>query len=302
MNTTASTPRLAIGVAGNPRTVRTLVTPEGVPLPIELAAVGDRMLAFLVDSAVILAGIVLLAVGAVFLPGNAVVAVALLGLFALTFVYFPWCELRWQGRTLGKKVASLRVIDRAGGRLTARAIVVRNLTREVEIVLPFAVLSSQGDLLKDAPAWIGVASFAWIVVLGAVPLLNKDRQRIGDLLAGTVVIHSPRAVLLSDLSEEATRERPDATAAAAEFTFTAAQLAYYGEYELEVLADLLRSDRPDKEQALDVVRERVQIKIGWPRSQRDVDPQRFLLAFYAAQRAHLEQRLLFGKRKTSKSG
>lgn len=302
MSAGAVTSRLAVGATENPRGQRTLVTPEGVPLPIELANVGDRMLALMIDGLVIVAVIALLVLCAAMAPGNATFSVALLGLFGMTFVYFPWCELRWQGRTLGKKVARLRVIDRAGGRLTARAIVVRNLTREVELVLPFAVLMSKGEMGDGAPAWLGVASFAWIVVLGAVPLLNRDRQRIGDLLAGTLVIHAPRAVLLKDLSEEATRAGTDGSAAAGEFSFTAAQLAHYGEYELEILADLLRRDRPDQAEALAAVCRKVQQKIGWPPAQADVDAKRFLLAFYAAQRAHLEQRLLFGKRKASKRG
>ncbi len=269
-------------------------------MPFELANVGDRMLALFVDGAVITVVVVIAVLFAEWLDDNAVAAVARLTVFGMTFVYFPWCEMRWQGRTLGKKVARLRVIDRAGGRLTARAIVVRNLSREVELVLPFAVLISQGNLGEGVPPWVGVASFAWVVVLGVVPLLNRDRQRIGDLLAGTVVIHAPSAVLLADLSEEATRSGAHGSAAAGEFSFTAPQLGFYGEYELEILADLLRNERPDQEQKLEAVCRKVQQKIGWPAARREVDPRRFLLAFYAAQRAHLEQRLLFGQRKADK--
>lgn len=294
--------RLSVGVAPSPRSARTLVTPEGVPLTVELAGAGDRLFAFLIDSALIVVGMLLLVLLVFWLPGAATFSMALLGFFAATTLYFPWSELRWQGRTLGKRVARLRVVDRAGGRLGARAIVVRNLTRQVEVMLPLAVVASQGRLIEDAPGWLGVASFAWIVVLGAVPLLHRDRQRIGDLLAGTLVIHSPRAVLLADLSEEATRAHGATAAAAAEYAFTSEQLSHYGEYELEVLAELLRSDRQDKARALAAVLERVQQKIRWPRERRKVDAERFLLAFYAAQRAWLEQRLLFGKRKESKRG
>ncbi|MBL8842012.1 MAG: RDD family protein [Planctomycetes bacterium] len=294
-------PTLRVGTVENPRSVRTLLTPEGIALPVTLAGAGDRLLAIFVDALLIAAVLLVLVVVAIFLPSKLGAPVVILGIFACGFVYFPWAELRWQGRTIGKRVAQLRVIDRAGGRLTARAIVVRNLTREVEMLLPLVVAFSGDRLIEDAPGWVGVASFAWIVVMGAIPLLNKDRQRIGDLLAGTVVVHSPKAALLVDLSDVAQRDGPSAVAAAAEYSFSAEQLGHYGEYELEVLADVLRSDRSDRRQALGAICEQVRKKIGWPGDQ-GVDPHRFLLAFYAAQRAHLEQRLLFGKRKRSKRG
>jgi hypothetical protein len=168
------------------------------------------------------------------------------------------------------------------------------------MVLPLAVLFFREKLGGNAPQWVGVASFGWVVVLGVVPLLNRDRQRIGDLLAGTVVIHAPRAALLADLSEEAMRSGAHGSAATGEFSFTAPQLGFYGEYELEILADLLRNERSDQEERLAAVCGQVQRKIGWPAARLEVDPRRFLLAFYAAQRAHLEQRLLFGRRKADK--
>ena len=87
--------------------------------------------------------------------------------FVLSLGYDMAFEWMWQGRTLGKKLLSLRVVDAAGLRLTLPQIVLRNLMRYV-------------DLLP-----VGYA------VGGAVALLNRRGQRLGDLAAGTLVIWEP---------------------------------------------------------------------------------------------------------------
>ena len=118
-------------------------------------------------------------------------------------------------------------------------------------------------------------------------------------MAGTLVVIAPRPVLLDDVAAAAAVPKQDAV------TFTSDQLDVYGIYELQVLEDLLREDgRKDRNEALTVVCEKVQRKIGWtpPDGARGVDPLVFLQAFYAAQRARLEHKLLFGKRQERKRG
>ena len=299
---------------------REFVTPEGLSLPLDLAGASDRLVAFVLDALIIAAVLLaLLLLGSVLGVGG--LPLVILSVFAVTHFYFTIFELRWQGRTPGKRAADLRVIDRNGGRLTVAAIFVRNVTREVEVVLPVVVMLSPGSLIQDAPPLVGLAAFTWLLVLGFFPLFNRDRLRIGDLIAGTIVVHAPRSVLLPDLSERpppaprgaaapaaanaAGGGTPPSTGAAAAaaraaaYPFTAEQLDVYGIYELQVLEEVLRRERPDRAAVLTLVASKVAKKIRWEGGV--ADPAAFLSAFYAAQRARLEQRLLMGQRKERKS-
>jgi uncharacterized RDD family membrane protein YckC len=282
------------------RLERELVTPEGTVLPFELAGAGDRAVAFAIDVVLILTATALLVLVAVLLlasgAGKSVAGpVFFLGWFVLWQCYFAICELAWQGRTIGKRFSHLRVVERHGGRLTAGSIFARNLTRLVEVQIPLALVISPASFSAHLPPWATLGVHLWLFALAAFPLLNRDRLRLGDLVAGTAVVHAPRALLLPELAR-ATRD----DAAATEYAFSPQQLAIYGIYELQVLEEVLRRDRPDRREALRLVAEKVARKIGWA-AEAPADPHRFLAAFYAAQRARLEQELLFGRRKERKN-
>jgi uncharacterized RDD family membrane protein YckC len=222
---------------------------------------------------------------------------AVLAWFGLTQFYFTICELRGQGSTPGKRRCDLRVIDRHGGRLSATAIFTRNVTRSVEVQLPLVVLLNPAGVSEGMPPWLTIALSGWVIVLGLFPLLNRDRLRLGDLVAGTLVVHVPKAMLLPDLAQIVERQRR--AEPSGDYVFTPEQLAIYGVYELHVLEDLLRSRRPDLKRALELVAGKVVAKIGWEPGP-GFEAARFLAAFYAAQRARLEQQLLLGRRKASK--
>jgi uncharacterized RDD family membrane protein YckC len=277
---------------------REIVTPEGLPLRFEVAAAADRLGAFLFDGLIIvlatLVVLIPLLVGRISGGSDWLLAMAFLAAFAIRHGYFVWFETRRHGSTPGKRRARLRVIDRSGGALTAEAVFARNLTREVEVMLPLVLLLSPDALLPEAPGWGIALGCAWIVVVGALPLLNRDRLRVGDLVAGTIVVRSPEVVLLRDLSaapEEEGRER---------LPFTPAQLGVYGIFELQVLEEILRSETRDRA-GMEAVCQRIQRKIGWDPSGQRVSAEKFLRDFYDAQRAHLEGRLLMGERRERKA-
>lgn len=276
-------------------------TPEGISLPFRVAALGDRLKAFLIDLLLIVAGTVviwLLALVSVPAGGWLGVAVALLASFLLRNFYFILCEVNWGGRTVGKRAAGLRVIARHGGPLTAEAVLARNLTRDLELFLPLTVFFAPQALIPGAPGWAALVALLWLLVFAFLPFFNRDRLRCGDLIAGTLVVEAPAPVLLPDLAEPP-RHRPTPEA---EITFTREQLDVYGIRELQVLEDLLRRSAQGTlaDQVLDEVAGKVKAKIGWPRERRDVPTREFLQAFYAAQRGRLEQRLLFGERRERK--
>jgi uncharacterized RDD family membrane protein YckC len=272
-----------------------ILTPEGVPLQLTVAAAGDRLGALLLDQLFIGLGVLALGIPLLWLLVRGVVvpdlvaAAFVLGIFLARNVYYPFFELSWQGQTPGKRLLKIRVVDRHGGSLRAEAVLARNLTREVEIFLPLAAVSGAGSFFPGAPGLARLLALAWLLLFGLLPLFNKDRLRVGDLLAGTIVVLQPEPILLPDLSTGA--------APPGEEGFTAAQLDAYGVYELQVLEDLLRASGPGRQERLEAVAAKIRARIGWEGRE---PVEAFLRRYYAALRGRLEGRLLFGKRRADK--
>jgi uncharacterized RDD family membrane protein YckC len=276
------------------RLEREVVTPEGIPLRIELARAGDRLGGFLLDFLILaLASILvyLLAGWASSWDESWGLALGLLIAFVLRTFYFVWFEIRWQGRTPGKRAVGTRVMDAQGGALRSDAVVVRNLMRELEVWLPLAFLAAPERIWPGAPGWARLAFIAWALVFAVLPLFNRDRLRAGDMVAGTRVVIAPKAVLLADLGE-ATAKRGAAHA------FTDAQLDVYGIHELQTLEDLLRRTDPQRRAAYEAVARQIRKKIDWRGP--DAPPEGFLREFYAALRSRLEGKMLLGRRKRDK--
>jgi uncharacterized RDD family membrane protein YckC len=286
-------------------------TPEGVSLPFVVAPAGDRAAAFLFDMLVIVLATILAWVLAGFSfaagIGNLGLSFALLAGFMLWNFYFIWFEVHRAGLTFGKKRMGLRVIARDGGPLTAEAVFARNLMRNLEFYLPVIVFLAPEAMLPSAPGWGQFLAAVWLLVFALMPLFNRDRLRCGDLVAGTLVVKAPAAVLLSDLA--AVRPEPARPAHGPsepppreEFSFTREQLDIYGIHELQVLEDLLRRQDHGTLDALilEDVCEKIKTKIGWPRERWNVPVRPFLDAFYRAQRGVLEQKMLFGQRRERK--
>ena len=281
-----------------------VTTPEGIPLSLTIASAGDRANAFILD-VLVMVGITL----AVTLPADWAgagrgeagwgLAFKSLVLFLVRNFYFVWFELRWQGATPGKRWVGIRVVDAEGGPLTAEAVVARNLTREVEVFLPLVVLFKPSMLWPEAPGWAMAISAVWLVVFAFMPLFNRHRLRVGDLVAGTMVVLAPKALLLADQGGAAARRAATGDGLA----FTDAQLDVYGIFELQVLEDVLRRDRTGglDRKAMETVCRRIQSKIKWDKDLAAGTPvERFLREFYAALRARLEHRMLLGRRKEDK--
>lgn len=283
-----------------------LKTPEGLSLPFQVAAAGDRILAFAIDLLIIAAGMFLvwLLAGMASLGGlqEAGLSAALLVSFFLRNGYFIYSEARRGGTTAGKRVFKLRVISRDGGPLTVEAVIARNLMRDLEVFLPLIALLAPEALFPSAPRWGFLIAILWLLVFALMPLFNADRLRCGDLVAGTLVVRAPQPVLLSDLADRPRPRSPSPAAVKEDIVFTREQLDIYGIHELQVLEDLLRqSDLGTLDpRVLEQVGERIRKKIGWPRDRWNEPVLPFLQAFYRAQRGRLEQKLLFGQRQERK--
>jgi uncharacterized RDD family membrane protein YckC len=274
---------------------RQIVTPEGIALSVDLADLGDRLGALLLDLLLIVGVAVVLAIlsvlTAVTFRSTAALAPIVLFFFLGTSAYFLVAELYGQGATLGKRWLGLRVIDRRGAALTPQAIIARNLMRSFELFLPVGML-----LAASAGGWGTLALAAWFLLFALMPVFNRDRQRCGDMIAGTWVIVLPKPALGAEL-----------LAAPARFTFTDAQLDAYGERELQVLEEVLRREAKGEAEAAE--RRRLLADIGSRIRRRinyvdHVEPQEediFLQDFYSAQRGLLEfKTVTTGRRRKSK--
>jgi uncharacterized RDD family membrane protein YckC len=293
---------------------RTLVTPEGLALPITIASRGSRAGALTLDviilfTAAMIFFTVLGWIAGGLLEGTAldidgapdgaqefVLIVLVLALFCGWYGYFLVQELGPRGATLGKRIVGIRVAARGGGRLTAEAIIARNLLRDIEIFYPMIMVlvllgtSAQGDDI-GVLGWVVTAWFALFLLF---PFFNRDALRAGDIIAGTWVVERPRTKLAEVLSTQgAARGASDVTGA--RYTFGEAELAVYGEKELQTLERMLRDAQPD---ALAAVHTTICRKIGWEPGAGD--ERAFLEAFYAQLRAKLEGEMRFGKRKADK--
>ena len=273
---------------------RNITTPEGIPIPVILADYGERVTAFFLDWLlwfVLLVTIILAIVLSMRSSLSLIaVSVALFIIFLIRNLYFVYFEIAWRGATPGKRIVGIRVIDRAGGPLLPSAVIARNLTREVEMFLPLGILIVGGRSAGGVLDWGQLSIAAWLLFFAVLPLINRDRMRGGDLIAGTMVIAVPKLMLLSDLVE-----------GKLQFSFTEQQLRAYGAFELQVLEELLRRpSTPDGTRVLDEVCDKIRRKISWTAPVPQNQVAAFLHDFYTAQRAFLEREQLYGKGRADK--
>lgn len=283
-------PREASTVDG----VHLLPTPEGVPLRLPIATAGDRVAAFLLDAVLVaVALLVLILVAGLFVTSGSGVGLSLVlvAVFLLRNFYFAGFELAWRGRTPGKRYFGLRVMDVHGAGLSTEAVLARNLTREIETFVPLVMLIAPESLWPGGSAVVRLIAALWGIGLVILPLLNSQRRRAGDFVAGTLVVSTRDASLDRDLATDGPKGAPQAA-----HVFTPEQLTMYGERELHVLEELLRRPAHERREATREVAKRIIKKIGWDRRRKVSDADAFLRDFYAAQRAELEKEMLFGRR------
>ena len=171
-------------------------TPENVGIEYEVAGLGTRFVAWVVDNILLWVAffvifIVVVCSGAIsdqalrdWLPtpgdpdGQAQITLYAVGAFVLfsglsTFLYFGLSELLWRGQTIGKRMVGIRVVRADGFSLDSGSILTRNVFRVIDN-LPLL----------------------WIV-----PVVSKRSQRTGDMVAGTIIV--------SDSQEQISRLRRD---------------------------------------------------------------------------------------------
>lgn len=298
------------------RRARTLITPEGLTLPIAIAPLASRAGALIIDVMVIFFGLIAfqLAIywiadgvlgGTQFDPNRMSDAtIEFLGIVMALFVFCTWYgyflvqELGPRGATLGKRAVGIRIAARGSARLTPEAVIARNLLRDIEIFYPLitllvlAIVAERGEPV----GMLGWVLTGWFALFLLFPFFNRDRLRAGDIVARTWVVERPRAKLATVLSAQGAATAEGASdVTGVRYDFGEAELSVYGEKELQTLERMLR-ESPDE--ALTAVHAAICRKIGW--NPGAGDERAFLEAFYAQLRAKLEADLRFGKRKADK--
>src|SRR3954462_8942813 len=145
-------------------------TPEGILFSFVLASPMARFLAMCIDIGCVIGltsslGIVNRFVG--LLNRDVAVAFQVIAYFVISIGYGIGTEWYWRGQTLGKRLLRLRVLDEQGLKLHATQIVIRNLLRCIDM-LP-----------------------ALYLVGGLLCLCTRRAQRLGDIVANTIVVRSP---------------------------------------------------------------------------------------------------------------
>jgi uncharacterized RDD family membrane protein YckC len=155
-----------------------MVTPEAVALEFRTANLGSRILAYLLDMVIVALGILagLLAVALigqasdVVVPDWVALTVVLVLLPGWWLGYFIAFETLWRGRTPGKAALGLRVVTREGAPVRFRHAAIRALLGLVDFLV--------------------LGGFLAVVFI----LLTRDNQRLGDLVAGTLVLRERSAL------------------------------------------------------------------------------------------------------------
>jgi len=155
-------------------------TPEQVSIRFPIAGIGSRFLGILIDSLIqILAYVAIVLIFVLIIsaaPKNGggelshtgekwLIAILILLHFLLYWGYFTLFEAFWNGQTPGKKLFKIRVIQDSGRQITFFEAMTRNLLRIIDLVPSFYL--------------VGVITM----------VCNRQHKRLGDLAAGTLVIH-----------------------------------------------------------------------------------------------------------------
>ena len=159
-----------------------ILTPEHVPVQLFPAGAGIRFLALMIDTLVLwFTSILILIILGIIIRGGMGLAVWLTLNFLLQWGYHIYFELRHQGRSIGKRMMGLRVVDGRGLPITFQQSFIRNICRAFDAL----------------PVFYGVG--------GLFCLFDPLQRRGGDLLADTLVIRDRKAMDTGGITADARR-------------------------------------------------------------------------------------------------
>ena len=165
----------------------TISTPEQVAIQYEVAGIGSRFVASLLDHLILGLALTLIWCGGIALGISAfaldesgagfylLLSLIVLVVFLLFWGYFVIFETLWNGQTPGKRAGGLRVIRRSGQPVGAGEVMVRNLVRLIDLM----------------PGFYGIGLISMFA--------DKESRRLGDFAAGTIVIREGEDIRLRNV-------------------------------------------------------------------------------------------------------
>lgn len=166
----------------------TIDTPENIEFAYDVAGIGSRFLAAIIDTLLIVIAEALVLFAAAALANatgvfqqlgaaeSVIVALAGLAAFVILWSYYIIFELVWSGQSPGKRLIGLRVVRDGGRPVTFLSSALRNLIRLVDFL----------------PALYGIGVIAMFI--------DRRSRRLGDLAGGTLVVKERRGVTLESLT------------------------------------------------------------------------------------------------------
>ncbi len=201
----------------------TVDTPENVTFAYDVAGIGSRFLAAIVDTLLLML-VLLTLVGIVIWQSQFIdpvigVAIVVGSWVLLLLAYYILFEVFWQGQSLGKRIVGLRVVRDGGRPVTFFASSVRNVIRLADFL----------------PGFYGLG----VIVM----FVDRRARRLGDLAAGTLVVKERSAVTLESLTQRADPLPSPVKTGAASDTLQLPNLHLISETDYDLVQEFLRRRR-----------------------------------------------------------
>ena len=204
----------------------TIDTPENIEFAYDIAGIGSRFLAAIVDTLLIgVAEIVIILLVALTMSaldlsstgsGDVLIAAGSLLAFVILWGYYIAFEMLWNGQSPGKRMIGLRVVREGGRPITFVGSAIRNLIRIADFL----------------PAMYGLG----VVVM----FIDRRARRLGDLAGGTLVVKERRGVTLESLTAREAVVPPPLQAGAPPAQPTMPNIELVNERDYTLIQEFLR--------------------------------------------------------------
>ena len=192
-------------------------TPQNVQINYELGSVGLRLVAAILDLVVailyiLLAQYLVNTIASINLFAGDISILFFLVIVLPVIMYLPVSEYLWNGRTVGKYLLKLKVVRADGTAPSLGDYILRWLLRTIDVKLGFLMIffvpsSPSSQEQEMFMVWAFFLMLFPLPVVGIVSMVrSKLNQRLGDRIAGTVVIKKKKLYSLDDTILRATEE------------------------------------------------------------------------------------------------
>jgi len=256
--------------------VISIPTSFNIDVAFEVPGFGRRMVSLLIDMAVEICYLISASWLADKLIGDEISwsedgqhnlwAIQLL-LIAPVFLYHIIMEITTNGQSVGKKIMHLRVVNRNGGKASVSQFLIRWLLRvsDLWIVILLALLLSMGNGTGLQTFFMFILGFGFLVTDIVLVASSKRGQRIGDLLAHTILIRTNKH---EDLAETIFREVRE------DYIPVFPQVMQISDRDLNIVKNLLdNANRTHRYDSLRTAADRVKTYL---KIETDMEPYQFL--------------------------